>query len=107
MPDSLTQGQSLDARPMASIRPTISWPGMIGTCGCGQLAVDDVQVGTANAAGRHLDSNFTWPGLAIGELGPFERTPELLQHHRVHRVPSGFPWPACGRHGRPARVDAR
>jgi hypothetical protein len=45
-----------------------------------------MQVGTADAASRHLYPNFAVTRLAIGELGPFESPPKFLQHHRVHDV---------------------
>ena len=36
----------------------------------GELAVDDVQVGAADAAGDHPDESLPGPGLGIGQLGP-------------------------------------
>ncbi len=71
-------------RPTASMRPTISWPGMIGNLRIGQFAVDDMQIGAADATSRHLDADLARPGSTIGQLGPFERAPDLLQHHRMH-----------------------
>ena len=50
----------------------------------GQLAVDDMQVGAANAASGHFDPNFVRPRLSVGEICPFERSPELLKHHSLH-----------------------
>jgi hypothetical protein len=44
----------------------------------GQLAINHVQVRAANAAGTHLDSNLPWPGLSLGQFGPFQRGLEFL-----------------------------
>jgi hypothetical protein len=43
-----------------------------------QLAIDDMQVRAADAAGGHLHSNLARPGLPIGEFCPFKRSPKLL-----------------------------
>jgi hypothetical protein len=37
----------------------------------GQLAIDDMQIRAADAAGGHLHSNLARPGLLIGEICPF------------------------------------
>ena len=37
--------------------PTISWPGTSGSFGSRELAVDDVQVGAADAAGPHVEED--------------------------------------------------
>ena len=52
----------------------------------GQLAIDDMQIRAADAAGGHLHANLARPGLPIGEFGPFKSGPKLLQHHRLHGV---------------------
>ena len=52
----------------------------------GQFAIDDMQVRAADAAGGHLHSNLAGPGLPIGEFGPFQSSPKLVQHHRLHSV---------------------
>ena len=35
-----------------------------------QLAIDDMQVGATDAAGRHLDADLAWPGLVAEDLPP-------------------------------------
>ena len=52
----------------------------------GQFAIDDMQIGAADAAGGHLHANFARSGLRVGKLRPFERSLEFLQHHRMHGV---------------------
>ncbi len=54
--------------------------------GIGQLAVDDVQIGPADAAGGDAKADFTGSGKAVRKLRPFESLTELLQHHRMHRI---------------------
>ena len=49
-PSSRATGRP-SAAPVARSRPTIWCPGTSGSFGCGQLAVDDVEVGAADAAG--------------------------------------------------------
>ena len=44
----------------------------------GQFAVDDMQIGAADAACGHLDANLTRPWFAIGEIRPFQRGLELF-----------------------------
>ena len=44
----------------------------------GQLAIDDMQIRAADAAGGHLHSNLARPGLPIGEICPFKSGPKLL-----------------------------
>jgi len=52
----------------------------------GKLAIDDMQVGPANAAGGDLDPNLPWPGLPVRQLCPYKRSFELGQHHCLHDV---------------------
>jgi hypothetical protein len=49
-----------------------------GYCGIGKLAIHDVQIRAADAAGGHLDSKLARSGLPIGQLRPFEGSPDLL-----------------------------
>jgi hypothetical protein len=44
----------------------------------GQFTIDDMEVGAADAAGGHLDSNLARSGSPIGEVCPFKRSPKLL-----------------------------
>ena len=49
-----------------------------------QLAIDHVEVGAAYAASTDPDPDLPRAGFRIGELGPLQRSSQLLQHHRVH-----------------------
>jgi hypothetical protein len=49
-----------------------------GYRGIGELAVHNVQIRAADTAGGHPDSNLARSGLPIGQLRPFEGSPELL-----------------------------
>jgi hypothetical protein len=46
--------------------------------GIGEFAIHDVQIRAADAAGGHLDSKLARSGLPIGQLRPFEGSPDLL-----------------------------
>ena len=50
----------------------------------GQLAVDDVQVGAADAAGAHLERDLPGPGLRLGELGFLQRQADAGEEHGAH-----------------------
>jgi DNA-binding MarR family transcriptional regulator len=49
-----------------------------------QLAVDDVEVGAAHAAGTHPQEHLAGAGIGEREVALGERTPGLLEHHRAH-----------------------
>jgi hypothetical protein len=49
-----------------------------------ELAVRDVEVGPADAAGLHGDEQLPRAGLGPGEVALHERLPRPLQHHRPH-----------------------
>ena len=51
----------------------------------GQLAVDDVQVGAADAAREHAEERLSRAGLGIGQLDLPKRRASRRQHHRPHR----------------------
>jgi hypothetical protein len=51
-----------------------------------QFAIDDMQIGAANAAGGDLHPDFTRPWLTVRQLGPFKRSADFLQNHRLHGV---------------------
>jgi hypothetical protein len=55
-----------------------------GKLGIWQLAINDMQVGAAHPARRHLHSDFTGRGTWIGSLNQSERLAESLQHHCLH-----------------------
>jgi hypothetical protein len=44
-----------------------------GQLGVGQLAVDDVQVGAADAAGMHAYQHFSGAGLGLRRVGEYQR----------------------------------
>ena len=50
----------------------------------GQLAVDDVEIGSADAARVHGDQHLTGLRDGHGELGLPERLPGAVEHHRLH-----------------------
>jgi hypothetical protein len=50
----------------------------------GELAVEDVQIGAANAAGGNADTDFAGSGMPVRQFGPFKSGPGGLQHHRLH-----------------------
>jgi hypothetical protein len=51
-----------------------------------QFAVDDVQIGTADAAGGDLYSNLARTGFGVREFLPDERPADLFQDHCIHEV---------------------
>jgi hypothetical protein len=53
----------------------------------GRLAVLDVQIAVANAAGEHANCNLVCVRLGVGKLLDRERSAELAKHGRAHRVP--------------------
>ncbi len=52
--------------------------------GLGQLAVDQVQVGPADAAGANAHDQIAWAGLGDVPLDRLERSARPLQHHCAH-----------------------
>ena len=50
----------------------------------GQVAVHHMQVGAADTAGRHPDTDLAGAGLPIGQLGPLQGRAESVQDHRLH-----------------------
>ena len=58
-------------------------------CRTGQFAIDNMQIGTADAAGRHAYPNLTWSGHRIGQLREDQGLAWLSQLHRIHRIVSG------------------
>jgi hypothetical protein len=58
----------------------------------GELPVDDVEVGPADAAGGDLERDLTTTGLWIGQLPLDQRRTKGFEHHRAHQphsLPSG------------------
>ncbi len=84
--DALAGPQPFDARPDQVDPPDDLVPRNNRRHRGGQFAIDDVQVGAADAAGADLHANLTWPRSPIGQLRPFERRTEFFQNHRVHPV---------------------
>ena len=84
--DALTHAQPFDGRPDHIDTADDLVAGDDRHLRIGQLAIDNMQVCAADAAGGNLDSNLTRPRLPIGKIGPFKRSPKLFQHHRLHGV---------------------
>ena len=59
---------------------------MIGRARVRQLAIDDMQVGAADAARVDLHQNLSRPGTRIGDAQAFERRVWSLEDHRLHRA---------------------
>ena len=59
-------------------------PGHERQLGLGQLAIDDVEVGAAHAAGRDCDEDLARARLGIGQLGLAERRARRVEDHRAH-----------------------
>ena len=55
-----------------------------GQMGIWQFAVDDMQVGAADAASQYLDANLARSRMPVGEIGPFQRRSECPEHHCLH-----------------------
>jgi hypothetical protein len=51
-----------------------------------QLAVDNVQVGAADATGMNFDHDLALARMRIVEAGKFECAPRGAQHHCMHAV---------------------
>lgn len=66
-----------------SIRPTISWPGTIGSFGFSS-AVDNVKVGAAHTAGGDANPYLTGGRLGIRPLDKLERLARTFQRHCTH-----------------------
>ena len=70
--------------PPATTVPTIWWPSTSGSLGSRQLAVDDVQVGATDPAGRHLQQQLAVAGLRAGQILLAKRLARAVEHHRPH-----------------------
>jgi len=62
----------------------------------GQFAVDDMQVGAADAAGEHLDADLPGAGLSIRQGSPHQRRADRRQNHCEHGVVSSNGIPRGG-----------
>jgi hypothetical protein len=87
--DSLAQAQAFDTGSHGVDAPDDLVPGNDGHLGMRQLAVDDVQVGSADTTCGDGDSDLSGAGLPVRQLLPFERRADLVQYHRVHETSSG------------------
>ena len=65
-----------------------------------EFAVENVEIGAADPAGRDLDQDLTVPRLRHRNLGRPQRGTRALQQHRLHQR-----WPRHGR-SRPAMIPA-
>ena len=54
----------------------------------GQFAVDDMEIGAADAAGRDFQADFAGAGQGIGTLRPFERRADPVENHGMHQATS-------------------
>jgi hypothetical protein len=52
--------------------------------GLRQLAVNDMQIRTANCAGANFNLNLLWAWLRIWQLRDLKSLPRLLQNHCAH-----------------------
>src|SRR5262245_63216146 len=83
-PDALAYGQSCDSRPHGGDAPDDLVAGHDRKLRVWQLAVDHVQIGPADTAGRDLDENFAgrrnwrWP------IAHDERSARVLQRQGAH-----------------------
>ena len=59
-------------------------PGNNRQPGLGQVAVDHVQIGTADAAGGYRHLYLSRAGFGIGYFGHFQGLARLRQNHRFH-----------------------
>src|ERR1035437_6214816 len=104
--DALTQRKSADARTRSGDAADDLVPRHDRQLGVFQLAVDHMQIGAADLAGRNRDQDFARAGLRHWPLAHDERATRRVQHHGVHaRHHSSFQF--CGRHPRskPMRTD--
>ena len=57
----------------------------------GQFAIDDMEIGSADAARRHLEADLPWSWLPVRQAGPLKRGPEPVQNHCLQvGLPSGL-----------------
>src|ERR1700693_2455391 len=82
--DTLSDGEPLDAVADCVHSAHNFMSGNDGDTRIGKLAVDDMKVRPANAAGAHPDANLVRTGGPIRKLRPFQRLSQRLQHHRLH-----------------------
>ena len=61
----------------------------------GQLPVDDVQVGAADAAGVHGDEDLTGARLGVGVVGLAQRFPRGVEDERTHVTEIAAQSPSC------------
>ena len=58
--------------------------------GLAEIAIDDVQVGAAHAAGPDPDSQLPGAGLGHGQIDRPQRGPDALEDHRPHAPGAPF-----------------
>ena len=64
--------------------------------GLAEFAVDHMQVGAADRAGRHARQDLAWPRRALGQRARDERLAGLLKDHREHGAVPSFRQPSKG-----------
>src|SRR5262249_60916571 len=85
-PDALAYGQSCDSRPHGGDAPDDLVAGHDRKLGVWQLAVDHMQIGPADPAGRDLDENFAGRWGGRWPLAHDERHARFLQRHGAHAL---------------------
>jgi hypothetical protein len=71
-----------------------------------QLAVDNMQIGTADAAGHDLDQDFAGRGRERAPLAHDQRRVRFLEHHRAHDQTSRHAKATVARSIRPSELAA-
>jgi len=56
----------------------------------GEIAIDDMQVGAAYAAGGDFYADFAGAGAWVGEIGPLQGEAGFVEDHCIHRAPLVF-----------------
>ena len=82
--DAVANGEALSAGPEPDHNPGDLVPQNERQLGLGQIAVDDVQVGAADAAGVDLDQDLLRPGNGFGDIDQLERLALGFEDHRAH-----------------------
>jgi hypothetical protein len=82
--DALAKVRALDAGPDRIDAADNFVAGDNGYAWVRELAVEDMQIGAADPAGRDAHPDFAGAWAAVGKLGPFEGGAWRLQYHRVH-----------------------
>ncbi len=85
--DTLTLGEAADPWPELANRADDLMAEHEGELWLSELSVDDVQVGSTDAAGMHLEANLSRTGDRIGQLGGLQLNTDPGEEHRLHQEP--------------------